>query len=256
MTVLITRPKQQAAKLATILAEIGIESIIFPTLEIAPPNDFASLKNVVNVLPSFDRLIFVSPNTVSSFLDFYRETLPHTPLPTELNILAIGLGTANSLQLAGFKNIHYPQIANSVELLLLPELQNVQEKKIVIFAGIGGKSLLADTLQQRGAQLTLAFTHQSKLPHYTKSALSWHPTDIDLIISTSSISLRNLHTILHDCNYLDLLKKSLLVISPEMVTAAHSLDFTGKIIEAAGASDQAIISAIMLYFPTSPNVIG
>ena len=62
----------------------------------------------------------------------------------------------------------YPAHANSEGLLALPELQTVQNKKIIIFAGEAGKTVLAKTLQQRGAIVKMAYTHKRVLPNDKK----------------------------------------------------------------------------------------
>ena len=247
LAVLITRPKPQAIKLAEALHKIDFKSIIFPTLELLPPPHPEHLHQLIRNIPDFDWLIFVSPSTVQFFLDAYQYLTVKDLDFAHLKVAAIGQGTAKELEKAGFQKVLFPKIANSPHLLKVAALQEINAQKILIFAGIDGNDLLAKTLRQRGAQVTMAYTHQSTCPHYQKVDLTWQPGDISITISTSLAMLQNLRTILEQCAYLELLKKPLLVISPTMLIAARELGFTAEIIEAAGAADQAIINALQAW---------
>jgi uroporphyrinogen-III synthase len=243
-TALITRPKPQALNLATALHKIDFKTIIFPTLALIPPPNPEQVQQLISNIHDFDWLIFVSPNAVQFFLT----ALGHTSITLAdlitFKIAAIGRGTTQELEKIGFQAILFPETANSQHLLELAALQQVENRKILIFAGINGNDLLAKTLSERGAQVTMAYTHQNLTPNYIKNDLNWQPHDIDITLSTSLASLRNLRTILQDCGYLALLKKPLLVISPSMVVTARELGFTGKIIETAGAANDTILNAL------------
>jgi uroporphyrinogen-III synthase len=246
-SVLITRPKPQAIKLAAALHELNFKTIVFPTLELVPLPTPEHLQQIIHNISDFDWLIFVSPNTVQFFLDINRSSTAKTLNFSNSKVAAIGQGTAKELEKAGFQDVLFPNIANSPHLLKVPALQNVNTQKILIFAGVDGNDLLARALRQRGAHVTMAYTHQSICPNYQKTALEWQPRDISITISTSLASLQNLRTILERCAYLELLKKPLLVISPLMLIAARELGFTAKIIEANGAADEAIIKALRAW---------
>jgi len=240
MTILITRPTMQAASLAKTLAQQHINSICFPVLDIAPPNDLPALRHILQRLPQFEVLIFVSPNAITQFLQYTERAV----LPQQC-VLAMGKGSAALLQKKGIAAV-YPQKANSEGLLALPELQAITGKAIVIFAGEQGKTLLADTLRKRGAKVTMAYTHYRQLPQYPMP-LPWQADAITLSISTSSASLHHFRTMIAQYSLAQLLQKPLLVITTAMQDEARQLGFKSDIIVANGASDDEIIAALMDY---------
>ena len=63
-TVLVTRPKDQAASFVKELEQYGLSSFVFPTIEIRPVSGWK-----VPELSDFDGVFFTSPNSVSFFME-------------------------------------------------------------------------------------------------------------------------------------------------------------------------------------------
>ena len=158
-------------------------------------------------------------------------------------VFTVGKGTARVLEEAGVAVVACPDKASSENLLALPELQNVTEKKFIIFTGEAGKPLLENTLGKRGARVEIIYTHRRSVPEYVLP-LSWGPQAIDVSICTSLAGLHNFHAMLDRYKLLSLLTKSLLVITAEMQIAARQLGFKSAIIIATGASDAEILAAL------------
>ena len=59
--IVITRPREHAAELAERIRAAGGQPIIFPTIEIQPPENPELLARTLAGLESFDLAIFVSP---------------------------------------------------------------------------------------------------------------------------------------------------------------------------------------------------
>ena len=240
MNVLITRPEMQAQRLAEDLLTRGDTGICLPTIKITPPRSFVSMQKTLKDLDVFDILIFVSPNTVAEFVK-------HVTAVRLLScVLAIGKGTAESLQQHNINLTDYPQAANSSDLLALSALQQVTGKKIAIFAGENGKRLLADTLKKRGAKVSMAYTHRRCLPQY-QLPFTWRVEQIDISVCTSLSSLYNFHIIIKQYELDKLLIKPLIVITGQMHMAARQLGFKSVIMVADDASNVAIMSALKKY---------
>ena len=65
--VLVTRSRTQASALSRMLAEEGAEAIELPTIEIAPPADFAALDEALRDIGGFGWVVFTSVNGVAAF---------------------------------------------------------------------------------------------------------------------------------------------------------------------------------------------
>jgi uroporphyrinogen-III synthase len=240
LTILVTRPAHQAANLLKLIRESGNEPLLFPTIEITEPVDHSSFITAMQHLTDYDIAIFTSANAAN-------KTLPHWPnRKPSLKIFAMGRGTTQALQQWGFKVDRMPkQNFGSEAILNLSELQNLSRKKIVIFTGEGGRTLLQTILTQRGGTVHTAFAYRRKIPYLAPKELAeWKKKHFDLIICTSNQSLENLITLLGIEE--SLLTTPLLVISERMRSFAQEQGFT-HIMVAPEVSERAILDTLKLW---------
>lgn len=193
-----------------------------------------------NFLETFDIAIFTSPNAVKHSQDFLASHKPHWQW------LAIGAATQQALQKFTSHDIHSPTLANSENLLALPLLQDVKNKKILIITGQGGRELLAQTLQKRGAKVNIMACYKRALParlaiNFEKT---WQNQCANLILATSQTSLLNLQQVLPASLWQELCRTPLLVSSDRLVACAKELTFT-HVAKANAMKAEALLSSIL-----------
>jgi len=196
LTIVVTRPRDQAAQLARRIEQAGGKVILFPLLDIAAVRDTRELQEQISRLDQFDLAIFISPNAVRYGIEAIRNVgaqfiarstrsnraincaptissaLKEGDLPPTLKIAAVGQGSAKALRESGIANVIAPaEQFDSEGLLAMPELQNVTGWRVVIFRGDGGRELLGDTLQARGAAVEYATCYQRSKPQHDTGAL-------------------------------------------------------------------------------------
>ncbi|MCG8428279.1 MAG: uroporphyrinogen-III synthase, partial [Chromatiales bacterium] len=187
--VLVTRPAHQADGLCQLIQASGGAPLAFPALEIAPPADPEQAAAYLRRLADFQIAIFISPNAVSRALAL----LAGAELPPELQLAAVGKGTANALAAAGYSvDITPNERFDSEALLQSRELQAVGGKRVLIVRGVGGRALLGDTLTERGAQVSYAEVYQRRLPECDPTPLLERWDDVDVVVATSGEILDNL----------------------------------------------------------------
>ena len=116
-------------------------------------------------------------------------------LPSNLKFAAIGPSTAAELSKFGIQNTLIPQDRfDSESLLALPEMQAVNNQKVMIFRGVGGREVLADTLKSRGAEVHFAECYQRINPQKDLSTITMlsQQGELDAIVITSSEAMRHL----------------------------------------------------------------
>ena len=150
--ILVTRPSGQADNLCAAIAAAGFSAHHLPMLQLQPlPEPTSVQRQCLLELDRCQHLIFISSNAVRFGMAWIESFWPQ--LPTGLEWFAVGDATAALLSDFGV-SAHTPGMAmNSEGLLVLPELQHVNDHRVLIIKGEGGRDALATTLRARGARV-------------------------------------------------------------------------------------------------------
>lgn len=192
--VALTRPADQALALTQAICASGGEVLAFPLLDIVPLHDHTAFKQAVFPLSRFDWVVFISSNAVQHGMPL----LLAAGIPAHLHFAAIGPVTAQALQQYGIQNVLIPeQRYDSESLLALPEMLHMQGKQVLIVRGVGGREVLAETLKQRGAEVTFGECYRRINPQSSLLPLQQAQAagKLQAIVVTSSEALRALMTL-------------------------------------------------------------
>jgi len=99
--VVVTRSRDQARKMSTLLEEQGAEPVEFPSIAIAPPEDYAPLDEAITTLDRYDWVVFTSVNGVRAFWERLDALGRDSRALAGLRVAAIGPATARSLRERG-----------------------------------------------------------------------------------------------------------------------------------------------------------
>ena len=245
--ILVTRPADQAVKLCAMIEAAGGQAINLPaiSIELVPVTDL--LQRCLSELYKYQIGIFISQNAVQHTLNL----LQHDPDRLEsLSIIAIGAATAAALKAAGIVAVPLADTeATSETLLELPELQSgrVQGCNILIFRGIGGRELLAETLRARGAQVDYVEVYRRVPARYEQSVLDniWFRQKPDLIVASSNEGLQNLLDMSGPEQRQIMQNTPLVVLSRRMSDQAQALGFGKAPLIAEETTDQGLFQAIL-----------
>lgn len=248
MRVLLTRPANIALGLAEKIKAMGDIAELFPVIEIKKTPLQAALRSAIDILDTQDIAIFISKSAVEFGIPVIKSSWPKLP---KILWAAIGSGTAQALQNCGINQVLLTDTPpyESEALLALPAFQSIQGKRISIFRGNGGRELLSQTLSARGATVQAIEVYQRCLPTFNQDMLErikdWHHTPINVIVTTSADSLRNLVLLVE--NLMDDLREiPIVVVGPRMYKLARELKFKHPII-ATGADDASIINVLKAF---------
>lgn len=237
LRILVTRPAQRAETFASMLQAAGAEAVRFPVISITEPLSAHSREAALNNIADYQMAIFISPTAV-------EKTFEHIDVfPETLKLIALGKSTARALKSHGCALSFEAETQDSESLLAQPQMQikQVTKQNIVIFRGEGGRPLLADTLRERGAQVTYADIYRRALPtseHLQTTQLS----NLHAICVTSNQSLENLMLL---CDDIVLLKTlPLFVPGHRCADLAQALGFAA-VHMASSATDNAMMDALV-----------
>lgn len=192
--VLVTRPNGLAEILCAEIKQLGGKITHFPVIEITGPDNTASLQHGVDAVDSYDIALFISPTAA-------RQTSKHIKLSAlNLKIGAIGEATTSALEKEQcFVHIK-PEGHNSESLLKHPQLQSefISDKRIIIFKGEGGLTLLSDTLASRGADVFNSCVYARIKPNNYTPLTRATLKNIGVILVSSGEGLENLTNMTED----------------------------------------------------------
>lgn len=237
--VAITRPSDQAKKLTSLIEAAGGHVILFPLIEIVGLDDYSQFEREIAHIADYDWIIFISSNAVQHGMP---RLVKHT-LPSHLRFAAIGPVTAKELQGFGIQNVLIPvDKFDSESLLSLPDLQQMQGKKVMIVRGIGGREVLAETLKSRGAEVTFAECYQRINPQKNIDSLhqAWVNQQLQAIVVTSSEAMRYLLGFASHAPWLR--EVTLCVNHARIAEQAIAMGLNVKVAEAPG--DEAMLAAL------------
>ena len=247
-TVLVTRPAPQAAALAQAIEAAGGEAFVFPALAIeAVPHD--ALQAPLARLREADLAIFISPSAAQFGVAAIQAGGGLAPA-TE--IFAVGPGTARALQAQGTRAVITPDGQDSEALLALRQLADVAGKRVVIVRGVGGRTLLADTLAARGAQVGFLECYRRVLPRADAAPLlaRWQAGGIDAVTVTSAETLHNLAELLGTAGAPLLLRTPLFAPHEKIAAAARRFGVAHVIATAGG--DAGLVDGLINWFRNKP----
>ncbi len=235
---MVTRPRDQAQALVQAIEKAGGIPIRFPLLDITPVTDTKILYEQLSRLSTFDMAIFISPNAVRYGMAAMATAGGKLPP----RVATIGKSSALALSKFGIKNILVPtEKSDSESLLALPELAQVARQKIMILRGDGGRELLGDTLQARGATVEYATCYQRSKSHLGMTALLRDPPDV--ITVTSSEALAHLHEMV--AQYVALFATPLFVPHSRIAALAQQQGWSNIITTATG--DDGLLASLIAW---------
>lgn len=215
--VLVVRPKHQATTLCQWINAHDGFAICLPTIQIMQSKKiethFYHLKN-------YKLMIFTSTNAVEYALPIIQKL---GGIPYSVDILALGKATANKLSNFGIKYCIKPDTnPSSEQLLLLPRLQNVYGQHVLIIRGNGGRTLIANTLVERGAHVDHAIIYYRIRPIIDTMDIIqlWAIGQIGAVVVLSTESLSNLFDMLNNIGKEYLRNTPLIIISNRIRQAA------------------------------------
>ena len=148
---IVTRSSLQNQSIINFFRDSSLSVINYPFIEIEPISASPEIKNIIDDMLTFTKIIFISSNAAQCF----KIISEHHSIKFADNaqIFAIGPTTKKELSFLN-KNIFSPiDQFDSKSLLELSEMQNVADESILIVRGVGGKELLKKELEKKQANI-------------------------------------------------------------------------------------------------------
>lgn len=145
-TVLVTRPKHQAEPFVRELAQYGLNSVVFPTIEIRPVAGWS-----VPDITQFAGIFFTSANSVQFFLERLLEQSPdELPNLQNARVWAVGKTTGGDLEKHGVTIEPLPKSADAVSLMSGIDASEIEGKTFLFVRGSLSLGTIPEVIAKRG----------------------------------------------------------------------------------------------------------
>ena len=241
---LLTRPAEESAAVASVLASAGIFSSSLPLLETEPLTLTPAQRSIIFELLNYCAVIVVSKPAARLAVELIDEVWPQPPIQPWFSV---GAATGQILIDYGL-DARWPEHGDDSEALLdLPQLQAaiaVPGSRVLILRGYEGRELLAERLREQGVMVEYLPLYRRYLPQYPASALTRR---IELerlngLVVSSGQGFEHLLQLAGDA-WPDLAVLPLFVPSPRVADIARAAGAL-NVVDCRGASAAALLAAL------------
>ena len=241
VVVVVTRPAAQAARFAAMAEAAGAHPLLFPTIAIEPLVLDAAAR--ARLAPDrYDWTVYTSANAV-------EHSVSQLPRPQSTRVAAVGKGTARTLQDRGIAlSAMPPTTADSEGLLELPSFADLHGQRVLILKGRGGRTLLAEELARRGAEVAQGEVYERRRAAADPAALAALcdacTAGRAVIAATSAEVLAGLLELVPEQRCPALRDAPLVVPGARVAAAAGEQGWRGPLTVAASAEDAVMLQAV------------
>lgn len=248
--ILVTRPEAQAKEFVALLREIGAEPLLFPTIRIVPPRDWADVDKALSMLKQYDTLIFTSVNGVQYFFHRLAEKGMDCGVLRTKRICTIGPETAN--QIEGF-GLHVDIVPDEYRAEgIITELENdgIEGRIFLLPRAEEARSILPEKIKENGGNITVVSVYRTIKEHgnIKKIEKLLKERAIQIITFTSSSTVKNFAELFPGNDIVKLIKGCLVAcIGPITADTAASLGIETDIMPEK-YTIHGLVEAISSYF--------
>ena len=247
--VLVTRARQQASRLVKALSELGAECVAFPTIDIAPPADWAPVDAAIATTDRYDWLVFTSVNGVDYFFNRLFENKRDVRALSHIRTAVIGPATADRLRTYGFKSDIIPETYQAESVVDAFAGQEMSGKRVLLPRAAQARPVIPRALREMGATVDEVIAYRTRPIVDSDGTLlaQLEKRQIDLITFTSSSTVRNFVSLLPADRLEDLLS-TIAVASIGPVTSATAAELGVRVdLIAKTYTIPGLVNAIRVY---------
>ena len=162
-TIVLTRTVEQSKESAAIFSELGADVIVFPTLEIVPPNNWSNFDEVILSSQKIDFIVFTSAHAVTMFVKRCNELNKQIDFEN-LKVVAVGNKTKSICEENDIKVDIVPRKFSGEGVLEELSKYELKNKLIFIPRSAIGREDLPKGLEDLGAKIITVPVYNISLP--------------------------------------------------------------------------------------------
>jgi len=256
-TIVVTRARAQASDLVERLTELGARCLEYPTIEVAPAEETASLDRAIGNLARYDWLVFTSVNGVDTFFNRLFALGLDVRALHQVRTAVIGPATAERLRRQGLRSDIVPASYRAESVIEAFAREDMGGRRVLLPRAAEARPILPEELRRLGAEVDEITTYHTRRVTTGAAELvdDLENGRVDMVTFTSSSTVRHFHQMLphgqHDALMADVRIAS---IGPITTETAASLGFKVDV-TAEDYTIPGLCQAIQAYFGGRPNTL-
>jgi uroporphyrinogen III methyltransferase / synthase len=187
--ILITRSREQSARMAEKISEQGGQPILFPTIRILPIENFSNLDRAVDRIGTYDWVIFTSVNGVEKFFERFFQIKEDIRQMAGPRLGAIGPVTAATIRKLGLKVELLAKEFVAEGVLEILSQHEIRGRRFLIPRAEKAREILPEGIARMGGEVDVVTVYRTGLPDDTDVARirsMLEHKEVDAITFTSS----------------------------------------------------------------------
>lgn len=162
-TIVLTRTVEQSKESAAIFTELGADVIVFPTLEIVPPNNWDKFDEVLLSSQKIDFVVFTSAHAVTMFIKRGNELNKQVDFG-KMKVVAVGSKTKSICEENNIKVDIVPKKFSGEGVVEELSKYDLKDKLVFIPRSAIGREGLPKGLEELGAKIISVPVYNVSLP--------------------------------------------------------------------------------------------
>ncbi|MDY0212398.1 MAG: uroporphyrinogen-III synthase [Desulfuromonadaceae bacterium] len=188
--VLVTRPLHQAQQLVSALEQAGLDTAVFPLIEIVPSAQPHILEAALTQLNIYDVLLFTSVNAVNIVMQHIEDH--GIAVPKTLRFVSVGPATQHCLRRWGHSSIAPATDYTAEGVLKLLNSAGVARQRVLYPRAEQARELIVPGLRECGAQVDAPVAYRTVATTGKANALfDLLEQRVDIVTFTSSSAVHN-----------------------------------------------------------------
>lgn len=168
--IIVSRAKEQAGSLSSLLKEEGADVLEIPFIEIRPAQSYEALDKAIENLLAYDWLILTSVNGVKAFFSRLEKQGKSEADLLHLKIVAIGPATAKAIEKHGIPVDIVPD--EYVAEAVVEEMRGqVKGERVLLVRAKVARDVIPNALRELGAKVHVMEAYETVVPESSRTAI-------------------------------------------------------------------------------------
>lgn len=168
--IIVSRAKEQAGSLSSLLKEEGADVLEIPFIEIRPAQSYEALDKAIENLLAYDWLILTSVNGVKAFFSRLEKQGKSEADLLHLKIVAIGPATAKAIEKHGIPVDIVPD--EYVAEAVVEEMRNqVKGERVLLVRAKIARDVIPNALRELGAKVHVMEAYETVVPESSRTTI-------------------------------------------------------------------------------------